>query len=97
MTHIITLHDYLRPWKLFSLACGIGILLVGSVVEQAMDWDFPISFIMAISTYILLQLPLVRYFTPIFAKTGNKIGNGGLSQFLVYGCRWMGYIGHIGR
>lgn len=60
MTHIITLHDYLRPWKLFSLACGIGILLVGSVVEQAMDWDFPISFIMAISTYI---------FAPITART----------------------------
>ncbi|MDO4896446.1 MAG: hypothetical protein Q3971_03700 [Moraxella sp.] len=49
---IISLKDYLRPWKLFSLSCGIGILLVGSVIEQAMDWDFGISFIMAISTYL---------------------------------------------
>lgn len=57
---IISLYDYLRPWKLFSLACGISILLIGSVVEKAMDWDFCISFIMAISTYI---------FAPITART----------------------------
>ncbi|STZ03412.1 hypothetical protein [Moraxella equi] len=42
---IISLKDYLRPWKLFSLSCGIGILLVSSVIEQAIDWDFNISFI----------------------------------------------------
>lgn len=60
MNNIISLHDYLRPWKLFSLACGIGLLLIGSVVEKAMDWDFPICFIMAISTYI---------FSPITART----------------------------
>lgn len=52
LNKIISLKDYLRPWKLFSLSCGIGILLVGSVIEQAMDWDFGISFIMAISTYL---------------------------------------------
>ena len=49
---IISLHDYLRPWKLFSLSCGIAILLTGSVIEQAMDWDFTISFLMAIGTYL---------------------------------------------
>lgn len=49
---IISIKDYLRAWKLFSLACGIGILLIGSVIEQAIDWDFNISFIMAISTYL---------------------------------------------
>lgn len=60
MNRIVSLHDYLRPWKLFSLACGIGLLLIGSVMEKAIDWDFAISFIMAISTYI---------FAPITART----------------------------
>lgn len=49
MTKIVSLKDYLRPWKLFSLACGISILLIGLGVEQAMDWDFSISFIMTSS------------------------------------------------
>ncbi len=57
---IISIRDYLRLWKLFSLACGIGILIVGSFIEEALDWDIPICFLMAISTYI---------FAPITSRT----------------------------
>ena len=44
--------EYLRPWKLFSLGCGIALLIVGAYHHQAPDWDVPISFIMAILTYL---------------------------------------------
>lgn len=43
---LVSLHDYLRPWKLFSLACGIAILIAGSYLQPAPDWDIPISFLM---------------------------------------------------
>lgn len=68
MMSIISVHDYLRPWKLFSLACGIGILLIGAVIEQAIDWDFPISFIMAISTYIFAPITARTLFYQTFRK-----------------------------
>lgn len=44
--------EYRRPWKLATLAAGIGLLLLGAVVTPAPDWDFPISFIMAACTYL---------------------------------------------
>ena len=44
--------DYLRPWKLFSLACGIGLLLAGARFFPAPDWDVGVSLLMALSTYI---------------------------------------------
>lgn len=44
--------EYKRPWKLFSLFCGISLLVVGSFYYQAPDWDIPISFIMALLTYL---------------------------------------------
>lgn len=46
------LTDLLRPWKLFSLAIGIGLLIWGSFYYQASDWDIGISFVMAFFTYI---------------------------------------------
>jgi hypothetical protein len=49
---LISLHDYLRPWKLLSLSCGLTLLIVGSFYEQAPDWDIPISLIMGVSTYL---------------------------------------------
>ena len=57
---LVSLHDYLRPWKLFSLACGIAILIAGSYLQPAPDWDIPISFLMAFSTYL---------FAPITSRT----------------------------
>lgn len=44
--------EYFRPWKLSSLATGIGLLVIGSFYYQAPDWDVPISFIMAVCTYL---------------------------------------------
>ncbi|MGV8991267.1 MAG: hypothetical protein ACOH1Q_07670 [Thiobacillus sp.] len=44
--------EYLRPWRLFTLAIGITLLIVGSFYYKAPDWDIPISFIMAILAYL---------------------------------------------
>ncbi len=44
--------EYLRPWKLITLACGIALLIAGSFYYQAPDWDIPISLIMAILAYL---------------------------------------------
>ena len=44
--------EYLRPWKLATLALGIGLLVAGSFYYQAPDWDIPISLIMAILAYL---------------------------------------------
>ena len=44
--------EYFRPWKLFTLAIGIALLILGSFYYDAPDWDIPISFIMAILAYI---------------------------------------------
>lgn len=44
--------EYLRPWKLFSLAVGVTLLIVGSFYYRAPDWDVPISLIMAVLAYL---------------------------------------------
>ena len=44
--------EYLRPWKLATLAVGIGLLVAGSYFYEAPDWDVPISFIMAALAYL---------------------------------------------
>lgn len=44
--------EYLRPWKLLTLALGIALLILGSFYYPAPDWDIPISFIMAILAYL---------------------------------------------
>lgn len=45
------LSEYTRPWKLITLFVGIALLIAGSYIYPAPDWDIPISFIMAILTY----------------------------------------------
>jgi hypothetical protein len=44
--------EYLRPWKLFTLAAGIALLVIGARMDIAPDWDVPISFIMALLAYL---------------------------------------------
>lgn len=44
--------EYLRPWKLFSFAIGVMLLIVGSFYYNAPDWDVPISLIMAALAYL---------------------------------------------
>ena len=46
------LNEYIRPWKLATLAVGIALLILGSFCLPAPDWDIPISFIMAVTTYL---------------------------------------------
>lgn len=43
--------EYVRPWKLFSLFCGIMFLVIGARFSGLPDWGLPISFIMAGTTY----------------------------------------------
>lgn len=44
--------EYRRPWKLGSLAAGIGLLVAGSFYYPAPDWDISICFIMATLAYL---------------------------------------------
>ena len=44
--------EFLRPWKLFTLAAGIALLVIGARRHIAPDWDIPISFIMALLAYL---------------------------------------------
>ena len=44
--------EYLRPWKLATLAFGVALLIAGSFYYQAPDWDIPISLIMALLAYL---------------------------------------------
>lgn len=52
MTRQACLREYLRPWKLFTLAIGVALLLLGAYDEAAPDWDVPISLIMAALAYL---------------------------------------------
>lgn len=80
------LAEYKRPWKLFSLFCGLLFLVVGSFYLPAPDWDIPISFIMAFLSYMTAAwslrvvverrwkyFPLMLFFT----------------WFTVDGCYWL--------
>ena len=53
---LASLSDYLRPWKILTLGIGIGLLIIGSYIMPAIDWDIPISFIMGIATYIFAPI-----------------------------------------
>ena len=46
-------HELFRPWKLFSLACGLGWLIYGALNYDIGDWDIGVSVIMAVLTYLL--------------------------------------------
>lgn len=46
------MQEYLRPWKLGTLAVGLILLIAGSYYTPAPDWDIPISLIMAGLAYL---------------------------------------------
>lgn len=48
----IMLKEYIRPWKLFTLAIGIALLIAGSYYFDSPDWDIPVSVIMALLAYL---------------------------------------------
>lgn len=75
-----------RPWKLFSLFCGLTLLIAGSFFYRAPDWDIPISFIMAFFAYVTASWSLRvvverrwKYF-PLMMF---------LTWFTVDGCYWI--------
>lgn len=78
--------EYFRPWKLFTFACGLGLLIVGSFYYPAPDWDVSISVIMGTLAYLTapwaLRVVLERRwrFLPaaLFA-----------TWFTVDGCYWL--------
>jgi len=76
MAYFDPVEEYLRPWKLFSLACGVVILVLGARYAGLPDWDVPISIIMAVPTYFTApcslrvvlerrwaQLPIAMFWT----------------------------------
>ncbi len=46
------LNELTRPWKLFTLAVGVFLLIWGSFYYEAPDWDIAISLIMALFAYL---------------------------------------------
>ena len=51
MAYFDPVAEYLRPWKLSSLAGGIVLLVLGAWYAELPDWDVPISLIMAVPAY----------------------------------------------
>jgi hypothetical protein len=78
--------EYLRPWKLTTLAIGLALLLIGADYYPAPDWDYPISFIMAILTYLTAPWA-VRVF---MARRWRMMPLGLFFWYLtVDGCYWL--------
>jgi hypothetical protein len=46
------LRELYRPWKLTSLAAGVGLLVVGARYVGAPDWDITFSVIQGLETYL---------------------------------------------
>ena len=80
------MNEFLRPWKLTTLAIGLALLIIGAIYDQAIDWDIPISLIMATcayftapwSTRVLLERRWRRFPLMLFA-----------TWFSVDGCYWL--------
>lgn len=49
---VAIMKNYLQPWKLATLALGIGLLIAGSYEYQATDWDIGVCLVMAFFTYL---------------------------------------------
>ena len=83
---IFWMSEFLRPWKLGTLALGVALLLIGSVVMPAPDWDGGISFIMAILTYLTAPwfIQVVRRLE--WKKLPMAIF---LAWFSIDGCYWI--------
>ncbi len=80
------MREYLQPWKLATLAIGLGLLLVGANYYHAPDWDYTISLIMAILTYLTAPWA-VRF---LMARNWKMVPLGLLFYYVtVDGCYWL--------
>jgi uncharacterized protein involved in response to NO len=50
--------EILQPWKIISLLLGLALLIVGSRVNPAPDWDIGISLIMGGLAYMTAPIAL---------------------------------------
>lgn len=81
-----SLTEYLRPWKLVTLAFGIALLIVGALTNQAPDWDIPVSLIMASLAYLTAPWSL-----RVIVERRWKLWPAMLfaTWFTVDGCYWL--------
>ena len=49
--------EYLRPWKLVALGCGMAILFAGAVWPGIPDWDIGVSVLMGLLAYATAAPP----------------------------------------
>lgn len=80
------LAELLRPWKLFTLAVGLGLLVAGSFYVKAPDWDIPISFIMGILAYLTAPWSLRIILERRWRRLPMMLL---LTWFTVDGCYWL--------
>ena len=59
-----TVKEYIRPWKLSSLICGLGWLIWGALTLNIPDWDIGISLIMAGLTYLFAPYSFLALLKP---------------------------------
>ena len=52
MKYSYPMAEYLRPWKLITLAAGLIFLFAGARWSGLPDWDFPISILMGLAAYL---------------------------------------------
>lgn len=80
------MREYLRPWKLSTLALGIGLLIAGSFYHRAPDWDIPISVIMAILAYLAAPWSLRVFLERRWCLMPTALF---FTWFTVDGCYWI--------
>jgi hypothetical protein len=86
MSLAVELAEYVRPWKLASLAVGIALLVAGAFYYDAPDWDVAISFIMAVLTYLTAPWSVRALVTRAWRNLPLACF---FAWFTVDGCYWL--------
>lgn len=73
-----------QPWKLAMLSIGLALLLFGSANYQIIDWDFNISIIMALLTYVTAPQVIA-----CITNGRNLVAAMAMSWFSIDGCYWI--------
>ena len=68
--------EYVKPWRLLTLALGMAFLIAGALWSGLPDWDIPVSFLVALPAYLTaaptlrvaierrwFQLPIAAFWT----------------------------------
>ena len=83
MPYFYPLTEYVRPWKLFSLLCGIALLIIGARYSGLPDWDVPVSLIMAVFAYF--TAPCSMQHAGIFGAAMEAIPTGNILDVVYRG------------